>query len=129
MASKKTLNAKNLEALGATRLSELILEITKGDAEAKRLLRLELAGAQGANEVAREVRKRLTSIARSRSFVEWDKIKKLIKDLEIQRNAIVTQIANDLPNEALELMWRFLALANSVFERCDDGSGRIVTIY
>lgn len=46
MASKKTLNAKNLEALGAQRLAELLIEISTGDAAAKRRLRLELAGAE-----------------------------------------------------------------------------------
>lgn len=129
MASKKTLNAKNLEALGASHLSKLMIEITKGDVEAKRRLRLELAGAQGSGEVAKEIRKRLVTIARSQSFVEWDKIKKLVKDLEYQRNAIVNQVAKDNPKQALELMWRFVALANSVFERCDDGSGRTVEVF
>lgn len=129
VASKKTLNAKNLEALGATRLSELVMEITKGDIEAKRHLRLELAGAQGSGEVAKEIRKRLSAIARSNSFVEWDKIKKLIKDLEVQRSAIINHVAEDDPPEALELMWRFVALASSVFARCDDGSGRVGDIF
>ena len=35
MASKKTLNAKNLEALGAGRLAELLIEISTGNAVAK----------------------------------------------------------------------------------------------
>ena len=129
MASKKTLNAKNLEELGAPRLSELLIEITKGDIEAKRRLRLELAAAQGSGEVAKEIRKRLTAIARSHSYVDWDKIKKLIKDLELQHVTIIDQVAKDNPVEALELIWRFVALANSVFERCDDGSGRVVGIF
>jgi hypothetical protein len=129
LASKKTLNAKNLEALGAARLSELLIEITKGDNEAKRRLRLELAGAQGSGEVAKEIRKRIATIARSNSFVEWDRIKKFIKDLELQRSTIVDQVAKDTPAEAVELMWRFTALANSVFERCDDGSGRVVDVF
>ena len=42
MASKKTLNAKNLEALGAARLAELLIEISLGNAASKRRLRLEL---------------------------------------------------------------------------------------
>ncbi|WP_176559504.1 DUF6880 family protein, partial [Rubellimicrobium roseum] len=44
MAAKTTLNAKNLEALGAPRLAELLIELSTGDAAAKRRLRLELAG-------------------------------------------------------------------------------------
>jgi hypothetical protein len=36
------------------------------------------------------------------------------------RRAIVDQVASRLPAEGLELMWRFLELAESVFARCDD---------
>ena len=65
MASKSTLNAKNLETLGAERLAELLIEISTGSAVAKRRLRLKLAGAQSPTEAGREVAKRLTSIARA----------------------------------------------------------------
>jgi hypothetical protein len=129
VASKKSLNAKNLEALGSTRLSELMIEITKNDIEAKRFLRLELAGEQGSEVAAPEIRKRLTTIAGSSSFVEWDQIKKLIRDLELQRKAIVTHVGRDDPNSAMELMWRFVNLAPSVFARSDDGSGRLIDVF
>jgi hypothetical protein len=66
MASKTTLNAKNLEALGAERLAQLLIEVSTGNAAAKRKLRLALAGAQSPREAAREIIKRLTSIARAR---------------------------------------------------------------
>ena len=52
MASNKTLNAKNLEKLGAARLAELLMEISAGDTVAKRRLRLELAGAASHVELA-----------------------------------------------------------------------------
>jgi hypothetical protein len=45
MASKKSLNAGNLEALGAARWAALLIEISDGNATVKRPLRLELAGA------------------------------------------------------------------------------------
>ena len=70
MASKKTLNAKNLEALGAQRLAELLIDLGTANAAVKRRIRL-VAGAQSPGEVANEVRKRLTTIARSRSFIDW----------------------------------------------------------
>lgn len=129
MASKKTLNAKNLEALGAPRLAELLIEISTGVAAAKRRLRLELAGAESPAEVAREVRKRLTTIARSRSFVDWQNRRALVDDLEAQRSAIVNQVAKADPVEGLDLMWRFLALAKPIFERCDDSSGTVIGIF
>ena len=69
MASNKTLNTSNLEALGAARLAELLMEISEGNAAAKRRLRLELAGAQSPAELVKEIRKRLATIGRSRSFV------------------------------------------------------------
>ena len=53
MTSKKALNARNLEALGAERLVELLIEISKGRTVARRLLRLELDGTEGTAELAR----------------------------------------------------------------------------
>ena len=89
MASKSTLNAKNLEALGSERLAQLLIEISTGDAAAKRKLRLALAGAEGPREAAREITKRLTSIAKARTFVNWQNRKPLVKDLQTQHSAIM----------------------------------------
>jgi hypothetical protein len=129
VTSKNTLSAKNLEALGAARLAELLIEISTGNAAAKRRLRLELAGAQSPGEVAKEVRKRLTAVARSQSFVDWQNRRILVEDLETQRRAIVDQVAKADPAEALELVWRFMALANPVFGRCDDSSGTVIGVF
>ena len=123
MASLKTLNVKNLEALGAARLAELLIEISAGDAAAKRRLRLELAGTAGTAELSREIIKRLSTIAKARSFVEWNKVRPLVEDLTAQYRAIVEQVGKDDPAEALSLLWRFLALADPVLRRCDDSSG------
>jgi hypothetical protein len=129
MASKKNLSAENLQALGVARLAELLIEMSTGNAAAKRRLRLALAGAQSSGELAQEIRKRLTTIARSRSFVDWQIRRALVEDLETQRRAIVDQVAKADPVEGLELMWRFVGLASSVFERCDDSSGTVIGIF
>ena len=129
MASKKTLNAANLEQLGAARLAQLLIEISTGNVVAKRRLRLELAGAQSPADVAREVDKRLSTIRRSRSFVDWQNRKALVDDLQTQRKAIVDQVAKADADEGLALMWRFVGLANSVFGRCDDSSGTVIAIF
>lgn len=125
MASEKTLNAKNLAALGAERLAELLLELAKGDAAAKRRLRLELASRSDGDDVAAEIRKRFTSIARSRSFVDWRKIKPLAQDLDMQRAAIMSYVAPTKPAKAFDLLWRLLEMAPSIYERCDDSNGTI----
>jgi len=127
--TKTTLNAKNLEALGPARLAELLLEISTGNAAAKRRLRLELAGAQSPGELAKEIRKRLAAIARSESFVDWRGARALAGDLDSHRRAIVEKVARADPTEALELLWRFMALAAPVFGRCDDGSGTVIGVF
>ena len=129
MASKTTLNAKNLETLGAERLADLLIEISTGSAVAKRRLRLELAGAQSPKEAGREVAKRLTSIARARSFVNWQNRKPLVTDLESQLRAIKAQIAPADPAEGLALAWRFMQVATPLFERCDDSSGSVIGVF
>ncbi len=129
MASKTTLNAKNLEALGVERLAALLIEISKGSAASKRRLRIELAGMQSGEEVAREVTKRLSSIDRSRSKIGWRRIKALKSDLDTQRRVIAEKIAGSDPDEALEVMWRFVGVAHSVFGRCADSNGTIMAIF
>lgn len=129
MAAKTTLNAKNLEALGAERLAALLIEISTGNAAHKRRLRLELAGSQGSLEVAREVRKRLVSLARARTFIDWRKVKGVKLDLETQRSTIVDTVAPGDPAEAFELIWQFLALAEPIFERSDDGNGTLIESF
>ena len=129
MASPRTLNSQNLEALGAPRLAALLLELAEGDAQAKRRLRLELASASGSDDVAGQVRKRLASLAKARSFVDWNKVRALADDLEMQRRAIVDHVGPRDPAVAFDLLWRLIALAPSTYERCDDSNGRIGAIF
>src|SRR5437016_5366693 len=129
MASKKTVTLDSLKALGAKRLAGLLVEFAENDAAINRRLRLELAAHEAPESLAAEVRMRLARIARARSFFDWRNIRDLAADLEMQRRAIVDQVAKIDAAEALELLWRFTALANSVFERCDDCSGTVIGIF
>lgn len=129
MASKTTLNAKNLEALGAARLAELLIEISTGNANHKRRLRMELVGNSSGAELAREVRKRLGSIARAKSWIDWQKVKSVKADLEAQRKTIAEKIAANDPDEAFELIWQFLSLADPIFERSNDGNGILIESF
>jgi hypothetical protein len=90
---------------------------------------MELAGNHSSAEVAREVRKRLASIARSRTFINWRKVKALRRDLETHRKTIVDLATADDPKEGFELIWQFLALADSIFARSDDGSGSLIECF
>jgi hypothetical protein len=127
--SKKTLNKANLEALGADRLAALLIEVSTGSAEIKRRLRLELSHSLGASELAREVSKRLTALRKSTGFVSWRKRKALIKDLDTQVVMIVEKIAPEDATIAFDLLWRFIELAPSVYERVDDSRGDVGTVF
>ena len=70
------------------------------------VLRMELASLGGGGDVAPEIRKRLTAIGKSRSFVDWHKIRLLAADLDMQRSAILKHVAPTRPAEAFDLLWR-----------------------
>ncbi|TPG55987.1 hypothetical protein EAH89_13030 [Roseomonas nepalensis] len=125
MLAGKTLNAANLEALGATRLAELLMDISKGNAAAQRQLRLALAGRSGAGATALAVTKQLVRIGQAKTWLDWQKIKPLLAELEVQRRAILDAVAPADPAEAFELLWRLVGCAEGVLARSDDGSGRL----
>ena len=109
--SKKTLNAANLAALGADRLADLLIEVSTGSADIKRRLRMELSHNLGPEELAHDVRKRLVSLRKSKSYVSWRKRKALVTDLNTQIAMIVDKIAPKDPSTAFELLWKFMELA------------------
>jgi hypothetical protein len=126
MTKSKPLNAKNLEALGAERLATLLLSLTEGNAVAKRKLKLELASTlTGGTGVAAEVRKRLATLRKARSFVDWRKNRSFVQDLQTQLQAILDHVAPHQPKEAFDLLWQLLEMAPALYERCDDSNGEI----
>ena len=129
MASKKSVNAENLAALGAQRLAAILMDLAEHDAETKRRLRLELAGQAGGEIIAAEISKRLTSLKSARSFVDWHKRRDFVKDLDLQRTMIVDRLAPTRPDLALDLMWRFLDLAEPVLNRVDDSNGTVGDVF
>src|SRR4051812_22273938 len=110
MASRKTVTLDNLTALGAERLAAILVDLAEGDAEVKRRLRLELAAQSGGDTIAAEIGKRITALRSARSFIDWQKRRDFVKDLDLQRAMIVDRVAQSRPDLALDLMWRFMDL-------------------
>jgi hypothetical protein len=129
MPSKKTVTPNNLSALGADRLAAILMELADGNAEIKRRLRLELAAEEGGDSITAEIGKRLTALRSARSFIEWQKLKDFVRDLDQQRAMIADRVAPARPDLALELMWRFLDLADLVFARVDDSNGTVSDVF
>jgi len=129
MASKRTLNAKNLQMLGVEALAELLIEVSHGNAVIQRRLRLALAAAGGAEGAAQEVRKRLAAIARSTTFIDSARRKALLMDLEAQQQAITGPIASADPALAVGLQVRLLELSEGVLDRCSDSTGAVIGVF
>ena len=127
--SQKILNKINLIELGPSRLAELLLEVSTGSADIKRRLRLELSFQISATELGKDVRKRLVAIRKSKSYAGWRKRKLLVKDLQTQVEMICDKVAIDDPTLALELLWDFVGLAPSVYQRVDDSRGEVSTVF
>ena len=127
--SRTTLNARNLEALGAERLAELLLELSQGNGAAKRRLRLALAAAGGAEDAAREVRKRLKAIDQSGTFLDAAKSKTLLGELEGHLATITGSILQENPALAHDLHWELLELSEGILDRCYDDSGRVMGFF
>jgi hypothetical protein len=123
--AKKTLNAENLEKLGADRLAALVMDLVQGSAALQRRARMELSAAQGPKEIATDLRKRFASLRRSTSYVDWRKQKAFIKDLTGLVAMIETGIAPLDADEAFDLLWSFLQLAPSIHARTDDSNGAV----
>jgi hypothetical protein len=126
---KKAVAQDNLVSLGVGRLAAILVELADGDAEIKRRLRLELAVQDGGDTIAAEVGKRLAALRSARSLVGWQQRRDFVKGLELQRTMIVTQVAETRADLALDLMWRFMDLAEPVLNRVDDSSGSVGDVF
>jgi uncharacterized protein DUF6880 len=129
MAPKKTVTLENLVALGPERLAAILVDLADADAEIKRRLRLELAAQVGGDSIAAEIGRRITALKSARSFVDWQKRRDFVKDLDLQRTMIVERVAQTRPDLALDLMWRFMALAEPVINRVDDSNGSVGDVF
>jgi len=127
--SRKSVTAANLEALGAERLAAVLMDVAEDDPGLKRRLRMELAIEVGAGDLAVEIAKRLASFESRRSRIHWRKYKAFVRDLDLQRAMILGPLAVLDARMALDLLWRFLALAEGVFEQTDDARGEVEAVF
>lgn len=129
MARKTALSAKSLEALGPERLAQLLMDISKGKHALKRQLPMALAASKGGKTLMTSVRKRLGELGRSQSFIDWNKAKAFTAEIEDLRCMIFEDVGKDHPADALDLLWDFLGIAASCYERCDDSNGYLGGVF
>jgi hypothetical protein len=88
-----------------------------------------LAAAKVAGSLAGEIDKRLKTIARSRSFVDWDKRKALAQELEHLRATIASRLADADAPRAIELLRDLIAMGDGVLRRIGYGVSEMGEIF
>ena len=127
--SRKTLNADNLEALGAARLAAILVEVAGGQPTTKRRLRMELAAQVGADDLVLELDKALDALGGARTRVHWRRLKALRQDLELLRGMIAGRLAEADPAAAIRLLLRFIGMERGVLARLSDSKGEIGQVF
>ena len=129
MARAKTVTPEALAALGAEALAEALIAHAATDPTLRKKLGMLLAGTEGPGKLAAEIDKRIKTIGRSPSFVDWEKRKPLVHELDHLRVTIATRLAKQDAARALELLWDLIGIADAVMERVGDGIGEVEDVF
>ncbi|RJE81092.1 DUF6880 family protein [Paracoccus sp. JM45] len=121
----KSLNKKNLEALGAEVLAELLMDAVKGDAARQRRVRMALSSEQSPKEAAADIRKRMAQIRRAKSWISMRGQHMLAKELNGLIDVILNRVASEDVGLGFDLLWSLLQLAPDIHARTDDSNGTI----
>ena len=118
------LKPERLLALGAERLTELLVELANRDeAIEKRLMMLTATNS----ETLKKVRAQISGLKRTKRFYDWKSIDKLHDRIELTLQSI-SQLQIE-PQEGFELVSSFYETDNAVYGNCDDSSGTIADLY
>jgi thioesterase domain-containing protein len=118
----KSLNKKNLEALGAEVLAELLMDAVKGDAARQRRVRMALAPEQSPKETAADIRKRLAQIRRAKSWISARSQRTLAKELNGLIDVILNRKSCKVSAQDTNLMMEFQRMKNRNYYRTFDKS-------
>ncbi len=129
MARTKTVTPESLAALGAEALAELLIAHAATDPALRKKLGMLLAGTEGPGKLAAEIEKRIKTIGRSRSFVDWEKRKPLVHELDHLRMTIANRLAKQDAVRAIELLWEFIFIADAVMQRVGGGIGEVEVVF
>ena len=129
MVAKRKLTIETLSKLGRRRLAELLIAEAVGNRQLTQTLNFAISAEEGPAALGASLRKRLATLAKSRSMLSYDKGRELIAELDGLRTTIVKIIGPQESRLAFELLWEFIDLHPSILERVDDSSGRVGTVF
>ena len=114
-----------VEALGARRLAEILVEQAYQDAGLHQALRLALASQSSGDQLTQTLSREIQRIASDRRFYGYRESSSLADDLDRVRESVVRDLLAERPLAAAELLGRFIRLDATVFDRSDDSDGLI----
>ena len=126
MVTNRKLTIETLTKLGARKLAELLIAEAAGN---RRLKQMATSTQDGPAALGAILRRRLVTLAKSRSMLPYDKGRELIAELDGLRTTIFETIGARDSELAFELLWKFLDLHPSILERVDDSSGRVGSVF
>lgn len=128
MVPRVKLDAKALEELGAKQLAKLLMEISDCDPVLTRRLRMALAARQG-GALKKQMQKRLGELRKSGSYIDWKHGKPFVSEISSLRRSISSDLAKESPADAIDMLWKFIAIAGPCYERYDDSHGSLGQIF
>ena len=117
MARAKQVTADKLERLGVQHLAAILEEHAGADASLRRKLKLALSALEGGDKLAFTLEKRIHTIGRSRSFLDWEKARELAKEIDHLRTTVPGPLAERNARLAAERMCDLVGIADAVLAR------------
>jgi hypothetical protein len=129
MARAKQVTADKLERLGVQRLAAILEEHAAADAVLRRKLNLALSELEGGDKLAATVEKRIHTIRRSRSSLDWEKGRELAMEIDHLRATIAGPLAERDARLAAERMWDLVGIADALLARIRGSAQAVVEAF
>ena len=129
MVTNHKITIETLTKLGARKLAELLIAEAAGSRRLKQTPNLAVATKDGPAALGAILRRRLVTLAKSRSMLSYDRARELTVELDELRKTIFETIGTKDSKLAFELLWEFLDLHSSILESVDDSSGRVGSVF
>ena len=124
-SKRKFITVEKLAKLGFDRLAELVVEHADEDPALRKKLRLALAANAAPTKLTAEVDRRIRSLDRGRSFLDYKQSRALARELDDLRTAITDRLASVSALEAADRLQRLVVCAPAVMRREAESSGYI----
>jgi hypothetical protein len=129
MVTNRKITIETLTKLGARKLAELLIAEAAGSRRLKQTLNLAVSTKDGPAALGAILRRRLVTLAKSRSMLSYDRGGELIAELDELRKTIFETIGAKDSKLSFELLLEFLDLHSSILESVDDSSGRVGSVF